>query len=186
MAATTIYVVVATASELKLQSVKSAFTSAFMDSEIILKGYNVPSGVNEQPEGYEETTTGARNRLMGAKELAKAVNSTKPYDYLVAIENGIIHTGDESATWMDIAWVILEDKNGKQWSTSSGGVPFDTKHVEEARRLGFSSTTVGSVISNAHNCDSRDPHNFLTCGKVPRHDYLRQAVLAALGLSFFA
>lgn len=69
--------------------------------------------------------------------------------------------------WLDVGWVILVDaKTGQVFSGASGGIIFETKFVEEAKTLGWDKHTAGDLIAKAYACDPKDPHAFLTNGKV--------------------
>lgn len=76
-----ISVVVASLNPVKIRAAKQAFEKVF-GLEVIIKSLQVPSGVSEQPMNYEETRTGAYNRVAAAQELLKG-------DYYIAYEGGV-------------------------------------------------------------------------------------------------
>jgi len=168
-----------TKSEIKVNAVKKAFLKAFPSNEVQVLTCAASSNINEQPVGYQETLLGASNRLDNTKEqLGNRCN------YFVAIENGIIETGVSSSPWLDLAWVILEDKHGQQWVATSGGIPFSVKYVEAAKDRGYSTTTVADTMAkDIKNLNTKDPHSYLTGGLVSREDFLYEALLSALGQS---
>jgi non-canonical (house-cleaning) NTP pyrophosphatase len=137
-----------------------------------------PSNINEQPIGYAETIKGAQNRLNNAKKDYKG-----DYDYFVSIENGIIPitTDNNEEIWLDVGWVLLEEKGGKQYSASSAGVPFPNEFVNQAKKAGFDKNTVGSFLAKAYNCNGTDPHLYLTNHLISRVTMLEQALLIAFG-----
>eukprot|EP00029_Vermamoeba_vermiformis_P010176 TRINITY_DN5299_c0_g2_i1.p1 TRINITY_DN5299_c0_g2~~TRINITY_DN5299_c0_g2_i1.p1 ORF type:complete len:192 (-),score=36.72 TRINITY_DN5299_c0_g2_i1:166-720(-) len=137
-----------------------------------------PSNINEQPIGYTETIKGAQNRLKNAKKEFKG-----EYDYFVTIENGIIPitTENNEEIWLDVGWVLLEEKGGAQYSASSAGVPFPKEFVDQAKKAGFDKNTVGSFLAKAYNCNGTDPHLFLTNSMISRTTMLEQALLVAFG-----
>ncbi|NJK45171.1 MAG: DUF84 family protein, partial [Pleurocapsa sp. SU_196_0] len=55
----------------KLEPVRSVFASLEPDLRVV--GHNVPSGVSDQPVGWEETALGARHRARAALEVRGAV-----------------------------------------------------------------------------------------------------------------
>eukprot|EP01125_Pyxidicula_operculata_P021595 TRINITY_DN8406_c0_g1_i1.p1 TRINITY_DN8406_c0_g1~~TRINITY_DN8406_c0_g1_i1.p1 ORF type:complete len:185 (+),score=14.55 TRINITY_DN8406_c0_g1_i1:91-645(+) len=177
-----IYVAVGTTSALKVSAVKKAFTQAMPGQEIDCKGYPTASNINEQPVGWEETIKGAKNRLSNLKQIT-STNNERNNDYFVSIENGIIPTGVPDFQWIDFGWVLMEDKSGKQFGASSGGIQFSDKYVEAAKKSGFDKTTAGEIMSKELNCDSKDPHKTLTSDLVKREDFLVQAVLSCIGYS---
>ena len=130
---------------------------------------------------------------------------------------------DHRARWVDLAVVIVAvlggDDHGDGNSSAaagenacrgchtrayalSAGVEVPVWSVEEARRSGFGTTTVGSVLAarrgtraarpgrgggggttgaTAAAVDEKDPHTFLTSGASPRASLLEGAVRSALG-----
>jgi len=101
-------------------------------------------------------------------------------DFYVSIENGLTEVSENQ--WLDIGWIILVDsKTNRQFSGSSGGVIFETKFVEEAKRIGWKTMTAGEVMSKELKCDSKDPHSFLTNQRVSRCQFLEQALLGLIG-----
>jgi len=181
----TITVGLGTKSEIKVNAVKRAFDQVFGSSSTVVTVQTCAavSGINDQPVGFPETILGATNRLTHTKHLLTTVTC----DYFVAIENGIIQTGDATQTcpWVDVAWIIVEDaKSSRQYASTSAGIPFATKYVEAARDKGFAKTTAGDVMAQDLKCNTKDPHAFLTHNKVTREQLLQQAVVVALGQSF--
>lgn len=88
--------------------------------------------------------------------------------------------GEGSNIWLDLAVVVLRTRT-QEFIATSTGIRFPTKYVEEAKRKGFKTTTVGSVIARRNkDVDKADPHCFLTKGLLPRRLLVRNAVLAAV------
>ncbi len=85
--------------------------------------------------------------------------------------------------YYDVAWVVVEDAKSKQQSCAvSGGVQFPNSLVEEAGRLGFAKTTVGSLIAKQDkSIDEADPHYYLTNQLVSRTELVKAALRIALG-----
>lgn len=88
----------------------------------------------------------------------------KEYDWIVSIENGIdtIHyfeKGGDHGHFVDICYVVLEDRHGRRYEASSFGIPIPIKFVDAARAatssnyrhrdLGFE-VTAGSMIHQLH------------------------------------
>ena len=166
----------ASESKLKIDAVIEAFKTS--DSAHLYEGYfftDCESEVNEQPYGMEETLLGAENRLRNLK--SKLLNKEKDCNILVSIENGVIPVGD---IHIDLAFVIIELKNGTRFVSTSSGIVFDGRYVEEAKERGFYTNTVGSVISEQTGCASNDPHSFLTSNIFPRKGILRTAIQACI------
>ena len=104
------------------------------------------------------------------------------YDVLLAFQNGIfsLREGDQTH-WFDLAWVVAEDAEGNQSFAHSTGIEFDASDVEKARKKGFETTTVGSIIAERTQGDPTDPHFPLTNEVLSRSSILREALKAAIG-----
>jgi inosine/xanthosine triphosphatase len=171
-------VLVASTSQHKLGAVERVFKETYSDWEIDMEGVKAPSEINEQPVGHKEMIEGALNRIKNAKKTAKG----KKFDFVVGIENGIFPIEvDGTEKWFDVAWVVIENKEDKQSLAVSAGVEFPREFIQEARKKGFKTTTVGSIIAEKTGCDGTDPHTFLTSNLASRSKLLEQALKIALG-----
>ncbi|WP_339062157.1 inosine/xanthosine triphosphatase [Tepidibacillus marianensis] len=70
----------------KIEAVRFAFET--MGYKVELVGFDVPSGVSEQPFSDEETIRGAMNRAKAVMENLKDIN----LDYAVGLEGGVVET----------------------------------------------------------------------------------------------
>jgi len=177
-----ITVVVATTSPLKQNAVALAFDREFTGHHVHIVTYKAASHINEQPVGFQETIKGATNRLEEAKK--QAIKNNIAYQFIVAIENGIIEiaTQTKESMWMDVGWIMLQDFQGRNFVASSCGIPFPNSAVQKAKTKGFDKTTVGQILSEANPaCDNTDPHLFLTGHVISRKAMLDQAVSCCLG-----
>ena len=83
--------------------------------EVSVKSLNVPSGINEQPIGDDETRQGARNRAQSATEdgitqLKQQNPSYQPDNILgVGLEGGVFQF--ENGLWSTV-WVAVADAEG--------------------------------------------------------------------------
>ena len=112
--------------------------------------------------------------------------SSSPYDYAVAIENGIVRAAtnatveNPSEVWVDLAVVFVRNlQTGSQAFSTSCGVQFSSEFVGEWVEDGQEGT-VGNVIAASTGCDKQDPHAFLTKGAFPRSALLEQAIRVAV------
>jgi non-canonical (house-cleaning) NTP pyrophosphatase len=143
----------------------------------MVKGY---SGVWEQPVGFYMDSTGAANRIRCGQELEPDAH------YWVGIENMIGSVALRGSTkWFDMACVIVRHKSGLESISISTGIEFPEAVVREAEKIGFDTTTVGSLIAKHYGCDGKNPHLFLTSFLLGRVEILEQAVTAALGQLIF-
>ncbi len=179
-----IKIFVASTSKHKLSAVKRAATEVLGEKGVEVEGVKVPSGVNEQPVGWREIIKGAKNRLDSLKREIK--KEGKPYEYLVAIENGIIFIQTkEEEKWFDVGAVLVEDVKGKQQLSFTGFVEMPKALVDKAKQLGFETTTVGSLIAQKYGGEGTDPHSILTRNAVSRRELLTSAVKVAFGQLLF-
>ena len=103
MGANKLSVLVGSKNPTKIKAVSEAFKRVFKKNNVIVSGVSVPSGVSDQPMGSSETKTGAENRLKNLK--------THLADFYVGIEGGC---GYEDKTLYAFAWVVVENKKGRQ------------------------------------------------------------------------
>jgi non-canonical (house-cleaning) NTP pyrophosphatase len=178
----TLHVFVGSKSALKLKATEGAFQQIFREHKIKVEGFDAPSDVNSQPIGNAETLLGAQNRLKHTKEILAKQNLK--FDFVASVENGLIEVVDEAKggqhVWFDLAWIVVEDANGKQGISSSGGLQFPTECVLEAQKKGFATTTAGSIIATKFGAESTNPHKFLTENFAPREIILQQATVIAI------
>lgn len=162
-------IAVASASTIKLEACRKAFGAVAPDGHVEIISVKAPSCVAEQPVG-DETLTGATNRINHAR---KAVGDA---DYYVSIENGLFV---EDGRYIDRAVVVVAQKQDAPQSFYSDGVEFPADMVNETRRRGFDTWTVGKVMAEhglvaAHD----DPHLSLS-GK-SRTAYINETAARAV------
>lgn len=179
---------VASTSEHKTLATETAVCEASQVIEMLkLKDVNVigkktKSGVNAQPETTpqdNETLRGACNRM---DDLKKIIGKTR-YDLLIAFENGIESKIINGRTvWYDYCWVVVEDAEGKRYYAHSAGIEIAPDIVDEARRRGFETTTIGDIIAEraSPDTDPTNPHSNLTSHTVERLDLLKETVQTIL------
>lgn len=155
-------IVLASTSAIKIAACQQAFPGA----EIV--PVKVPSGVNEQPMDLE-TLQGAHNRLAAAREVVPDA------DFYVAIENGVF---DEGSAYVDRALVVVEHREGLRYNTTSEGVVFPDAAVDEARRRGLETWTVGKVMQEMGIVEKHDDPHLSPSGR-SRSDLIAAAVLNA-------
>jgi non-canonical (house-cleaning) NTP pyrophosphatase len=158
-------------SQIKTKAVAAACIALGLTASI--KTMAVASKVSTQPVGQEETARGARNRAHGAQDHTKG-------SYGIGIENGIRWNGN---VWEDFAVVIVCAPNGTEVLCESATIILPTDAVEVARARGFSTTTVGQVLTEWHGSDPNDPHTLLTNGTHSRLSLLTDTLINALNQS---
>lgn len=158
-------IVLSSTSAVKVDACKQAF-GVGSDTEIVT--VKAPSGVNEQPLN-DETLRGAFNRLNYAR------SAVPNADYYVSIENGIFQ---ENGRYVDRAVVTVMNKDGETRTTYSEGVEFPSASVEETRKRGFETWTVGKVMQEQGVVAQHDDPHLSLSGK-SRVDYVNEAAKKA-------
>jgi len=82
-------VAVGSKNPVKVNSVKNAFEQNFPQSTIAVSGYDVPSGVPDQPWGDDQTRQGALNRALACHAAHVASCGIAP-DFAVGLEGGVV------------------------------------------------------------------------------------------------
>jgi len=122
-----IHVAVGSTNPCKLEAVRQAFQEAFSTVTINVMGYDVPSGVSNQPFGDYETKLGAKNRALAAFHAASVSTANSlaeqkpilPLDYAVGLEGGLILEEDQGKekrelwcmAWMAVAKIQHENSS---------------------------------------------------------------------------
>jgi inosine/xanthosine triphosphatase len=120
-------VAVGTSNPAKLRAVEQALrrairrnvtddsTAATSDLEVIVQGFDVESGVSNQPFGNDETRTGARNRAVSAYRAYRQSQQVAPH-LAIGLEGGlewVVSDGLENADGKNnghlycMAWIVL-------------------------------------------------------------------------------
>ncbi len=157
-------VIVATENVQKVKAVYKAFMEYF-DEEVIMETVKVESGVPKQPVN-SETIRGAEKRINNVK---RKVN--KKYDYIVAVEGGIMYLGRD---WYNMQFVLIEDSTGKRSSGISQAFCIPHKYVK---------SVINSSINQVFVKQFQQPGDGLsviTHGIIERRDCIKQGTIMAL------
>ncbi|WP_158781904.1 inosine/xanthosine triphosphatase [Pantoea sp. BAV 3049] len=119
------HVVAATINPAKIKAISLAFSDIFGEGSCHIEGVQVDSGVALQPLTNAETRTGARQRVMNARQVRPEA------DFWVAIEAGI----EEDTAF---AWMVVENHKlrGESRSASFTLPAIVMKGIHEGRELG--------------------------------------------------
>ncbi|ASY74782.1 MULTISPECIES: inosine/xanthosine triphosphatase [Pectobacterium] len=160
------HVVAATTNPAKIKAITLAFTDVFGAENCRIEGVDVDSGVPRQPLGSLETRTGARNRVMMARQVRPEA------DFWVGVEAGI----EESMTF---AWMVIENAHLRGESRSASLVlPESILHgIREGRELGDEMERLTGVQNIKHKGGAI---GVFTDGKLSRTSVYHQALLLAL------
>jgi inosine/xanthosine triphosphatase len=171
---------VGSTNEPKLDAVRNAFAAYAPDVEVA--GVDVPSGVPEQPVGWEEIVRGARNR-------ARLARASEPCDLGVGLEDGLVALPDGEGELRHLNVGCAAIAHGERvWLGFSSGFAYPPECTEPAVR---DRAPIGSLFDRLWEqrrgealapAAARTMGNVgkLTLGVLPRSEYTRHAVLCAL------
>jgi len=168
--------------EPKIAAVRAAIAAYVSDVDV--RGMEVPSGVSEQPVGFEEIVLGARNR-------ASAAFAVGGCDLAVGIEDGLVALPPGAASdvgdTVNIGCAAVSD--GRRVSLGfSSAFAYPPEVSATAMR---DRTPIGELFDRLwrerHDAVEGPPSAMttgnvgkLTAGVLPRSEYARHAVLCAL------
>jgi non-canonical (house-cleaning) NTP pyrophosphatase len=173
-------IVVGSKSKHKRRGFEAACKEAGIDYAILCVDRDTT--VPEQPYGVAETLAGATARATGNAENAE--KQEPGGDLFAGGESGLMEAGPDFV--LDLAiWVIRGGGRILSIATSPG-MMFPKSAVEEARRLGFNTTTAGRVLAHRLGGDHTNPHSTLSHGLTPRELLLKQGAIVALSTMHIA
>lgn len=158
-------IAIGTTSELKIRALKKALEKFKFENEII--SIKTESGVSNQPFGFEETTKGAKNRVMSIVEKENA-------DIAVAVESGLIQIG---GSYFDIACVYIKTKEGDESFAYSSGYFVPEWMIQEIKE---NNTELGFITQRLSGDLDKDPLRYFSNGQIKREELLSQAIEIAL------
>lgn len=162
-------------SPLKIEAVKQALRRVGVASWWEVIGCAASSGVREQPVGFEEMLTGAKNRALGAQEMVPGAN------FYIGIESGVLRAGGVSIDFAVVVILIPTKSFVPEplfYISTSPGVTFPEAYVNEALERGW---TVGQVVArHLPYADAANPHAALTGMEIARTQTLVDGVATAL------
>jgi inosine/xanthosine triphosphatase len=157
-------------------------------SPVLVKsqGYNVPSGVNDQPFGDDETLRGAKNRAVAAfLAHVKSNGGARPL-VSIGLEGGVDHmpaTSDSEAGALrelqTFAWIAVYD--GKHFGVSRTGTLHLPQRISELVLGGMELGAADDLVFGTTNSkQAQGAVGALTRGLISRTDYYVPAVVLAL------
>lgn len=163
-------IIVASKNPVKIKAALQGFQEMFPKEIFDAEGIKVPSGVNDQPVGSEETYQGALNRVETAKlERPEA-------DYWIGIEGGNLVSEDEVEV---MAWVIVlsKDRMGKARTAGFFLPPKVIELLNQGYELGHADDIVFGVDNSKQTSGSS---GLLTENVMTRLRFYVPAVILAL------
>lgn len=171
----------------KVNSVKRAFTSAFSGCDIECVGFDVNSGVPDQPWGDSETRRGAINRAQACNAAYVAAFASSPA-FAVGLEGGVV---DESLDIDGVApfvscFAFMAVLRKQQWGIArSASFPLPPKLVSLMRgangqppmELGDADDAVFGEVNSKQKGGTIAK---ATCGLIDRTEYYYHTLLCAV------
>ena len=160
------HVVVATTNPAKIKAVILAFKDTFGTECFRIEGINVESGVPQQPIGNIETQTGARQRVIAARQIHPTA------DFWIGIEAGIEDN-------MTFSWIVIEhlQHRGESRSASLMLPEIILQGIHQGRELGDEMAKFSGITDLRYQ---EGAIGFFTAGKLTRTRVYHQALLLAL------
>lgn len=116
-------IAVGSTNPVKINAVINACTGTWPD--VVVEGFEVSSGVDDQPRSDDETMTGAVNRAKGALELlisrfsddSHIVRDTRDDSSDIISLSELSDNDEKSMLGIGLEGGVFTDKNGELWST---------------------------------------------------------------------
>lgn len=158
-----------------IAGVKRALAPVMESSlEVQGEGFNIPSGVSDQPMGDGETETGSINRAKGAFEAYQTAYNMPP-DYSVGLEGGIVVTDKEMIC--SAYMCVFNGKDHHTARTCSFALPPAIKElVESGMELGDADD---QIFGSTNSKQKGGTVGHLTRGVIDRNNYYIDAVTLA-------
>ena len=161
-------IVVGSENPAKVEPVQTVF--ATFTPTLIVRGINIASGVPDQPLGWDDTLTGARNRARGALAEAGAI-------YGVGLEGGVLV--NEHGGWL-ISIAVIARNDALEGVACGGWLPLPPQVVTRV----YAGEELGHVIDDlAYETGTKTRGGaigFLTDGRFTRREMWVSALQMAL------
>jgi inosine/xanthosine triphosphatase len=174
-----IIVYVGTKNQVKLQATRTVFSEIFTDVKVRVKGFEVESGVDEQPFG-NDTVNGAitRARTVMKKDDKPNKGGQQP-DFGVGIEAGLIWNS-RVKNYFDVQYCAVIDKTGRVTIGHGSGFQYPEKVIEDVK----TGRTIGEAMEVLTGIEDigkkRGAIGYLSKNILNRTELTEQAVLMAM------
>ncbi|MCM8533032.1 MAG: inosine/xanthosine triphosphatase [Lentisphaeraceae bacterium] len=155
----------------KVEAVKQVLTEYSKDL-FDVSGVDVESDVNEQPQSFEETLQGAKNRAQSAFDDSSS--------FSIGLEDGIFAIPDEENLYMNICLCVIYNGEKFHYGTSSAfEYPREITDLVKGRGLDISEALgAAGYTNNADIGSAQGAIGLLSQGRLVRLDYTKQAINA--------
>lgn len=160
------HVVAATTNPAKINAIAMAFEDIFGADAFRIEGVDVDSGVSNQPIGSSETRTGARHRVISARQVRPEA------DFWVGVEAGIEDN-------MTFAWMVIENmhQRGESRSASLMLPEIILQEINQGSELGDEMEKLTGITEVKRKGGAI---GVFTAGKLSRTSVYHQALVLAL------
>ena len=144
-----------------------------LEKEIDLTGCDADSGVNDQPQSFQETFEGAKNR---------ALESYEENCISFGIEDGIFKIPETDKTYMNVCVCVMYDGQDFHYGCSSAfEYPEEITDLVHSRALNISEALGATgYTANPKIGSAEGAIGILSEGRLVRKDYTKQAINSTL------
>lgn len=164
-------IIIGSKNPVKAAVVENAFKKAFPEESFEFIVHSAPSGVSDQPIGWEETKQGAHNRAQACAEAFPEA------DFSTGLEGGIEILDDDY--WVT-AWMCIRSKSGKESFGRTGSFmlpPEVVKLIQDGKELAHATDEIFSASNSGYK---QGIIGFLTDNVIDRSRYYENAMVYAL------
>ncbi|GIK84294.1 MAG: NTPase [Patescibacteria group bacterium] len=168
----------------KINSVVGAVSETWPDA--IVEGFDVPSGINEQPMGDQETKQGAMNRAQATLYDGLAKYEVDGFEFDpeevlgVGLEGGVFED-PEGQMWSTV-WAVVVDKNGLMEFANGARFKVPDIVAEQIRAGGEMGPIISSVVGESDVRKKQGMIGITTKGFVDRTEEYQALAKLAIGL----
>lgn len=149
--------------------------------EVTVVGYDVASGIPEQPWGDAETRQGAQNRAQAAWEagIAEHPDLDQSQALAIGLEGGVIdHQGE---IWSTV-WIAVLDKTGNFWESNGARFKVPDPVAKVLREGGEMGPIIADIVQEADIRQKQGMIGIITNTFIDRTEEYTGVVKMALGL----
>lgn len=173
-----INIAIGSGNKAKIDAARDGFQQVLKDTHLVLHGFNVSSGVPDQPVGDDETKRGAFARAKAAYDEYIIKNGCAPA-YSIGMEGGISQMSSDAGAMECFAWIVVTDGNRYGSArTASFSLPTEISSlVCQGVELGHAD----DIVFNRHNSkEGSGTVGHLTKGIIQRSGYYSHAIVLAM------
>jgi inosine/xanthosine triphosphatase len=170
---------VGTENNVKIKAVKNIFNKIFPKRNIVVKGFEVRTGVEDQPFG-DDTIKGAINRARAVSKILpeKKLDIKKP-DFAVGIEAGLIWN-TKIKKYFDVQYCAVIDKTGKMTLGHGSGFQYPDNVITEVKKGRSIGDVMGELTGINDLGSKKGAIGYLTKNILDRTTLTEQAVIMAM------